>query len=472
MQSFMVMLLTCSVTMSALALFYMAVTPLLAKRYSEKGRYYAWLIIVIGLIIPFRPHFDNAVVKVDVPSETTAPIIQIGNGTPVTVPDVNTTFPSTLPSVSWWQIAAAVWLAGVIAFLAYHIIKHYCFVKMVKRWSENVTDKQPVTLLQSLKSEMGISTQINLYRCSSIGSPMMIGFVNPRILLPKADFAQDELRFILKHELVHYKRKDLYYKSLVLIATAIHWFNPIVYLMAKAIDVLCETSCDTEVVRSTDADMRQHYSETIIGVVKYQSKLKTALSTNFYGGKKGMKNRISSIMDTTTKKAGVAVLSLVLVGVMATGFVTVAYASNISQANDVGTITADKVTEKSITGDGARVISDEEIKQMFAEFERNNADVYSIYEKYGLTYNNDENRLYYNGKLVRYFEDNQNTDGTFSGVTSANADGSVDVHSIRNSAGELTGIEAYSQAAFDTRTSELQKKNGIESSVTGSGISK
>lgn len=53
MQNFMIALLTCSVSMSALALFYMAVTPLLARRYSAKGRYYAWLIIVIGLIIPF-----------------------------------------------------------------------------------------------------------------------------------------------------------------------------------------------------------------------------------------------------------------------------------------------------------------------------------------------------------------------------------------------------------------------------------
>ena len=472
MQSFMVMLLTCSVTMSALALFYMAVTPLFAKRYSEKGRYYAWLIVVFWLIIPFRPQFNNAFIKVDVPSGTVTPIIQIGNGTPITVPFGNTALPPALPSISWWQIAAAVWLAGVIAFLAYHVIKHYCFVKMVKRWSENITDEQLVTLLQSLKFEMGISAQINLYRCSSIGSPMMIGFVNPQILLPKADFTQDELRFILKHELVHYKRKDLYYKSLVLIATAIHWFNPIVYLMAKAIDVLCEISCDTEVVRSTDADMRQQYSETIIGVVKYQSKLKTALLTNFNGGKKGMKSRISSIMDTTKKKAGVAVLSLVLVGVMATGFVTVANASNISQANNVGNTTTEKATDKSIAGDGARVMSDEEIKQMFAEFDRNNADVYSIYEKYGLTYNNDENRLYYNGKLVRYFEDNQNTDGTFDGVISANADGSIDVHSVRNSAGELTGVEAYNQTAFDARTSDLQKKSGIESSVMGNEISK
>ena len=51
MQNFIITLLICSITMSALALLYMAATPLLAKRYSVSGRYYAWLIFVIGLII-------------------------------------------------------------------------------------------------------------------------------------------------------------------------------------------------------------------------------------------------------------------------------------------------------------------------------------------------------------------------------------------------------------------------------------
>ena len=41
MKGFMVMLLICSVTMSAAALFYMAATPLLAKHYSVKARYYS-----------------------------------------------------------------------------------------------------------------------------------------------------------------------------------------------------------------------------------------------------------------------------------------------------------------------------------------------------------------------------------------------------------------------------------------------
>jgi hypothetical protein len=159
----------------------------------------------------------------------------------------------------------------------------------------------------------------------------MIGFKNPRILLPKTGLAHDEISFILKHELIHYKRKDLWYKYLILIATAIHWFNPVVCHMSKAVGVICEMSCDAEVVRSTDADTRRHYSETIIGMVKYQSKLKTALSTNFNGGKKNMKNRISSIMDTNKKRVGAVIICAVLIGALGTG---VAFAANFISAHD------------------------------------------------------------------------------------------------------------------------------------------
>jgi len=338
MQDFIIALLVCSITMSALALFYMAITPLVKKYFSEKGRYYAWLIIVIGLIIPFRPQFNNTIIQIDIPNGATTPTVQIGNETFFTIPD-NITIPdnviiptdivpgdnpallSTTTSFLWWQIGFAVWLAGIIAFLAFYFIKHFRFIKFVKRWSKSIADEQVLSLLQSLKIEMGIFKKIKLYQCSDLGSPMMFGFMNPRILLPNDELANDELRFILKHELVHYKQKDLYFKSLVLIATAMHWFNPFVYLIAKAINSQCELSCDAEIVRNTDADTRLQYSETIIGVIKNRSKLKTAFSTNFYGGKKGMKNRISSIMDIRKKRFGFLVISIIIVATLCAGFV-------------------------------------------------------------------------------------------------------------------------------------------------------
>jgi len=451
MLSFMITLLACSVTMSALALLYMASAPLLSKRYTERSRYYAWLIIVIGLIIPFRPQFSNAIVNIDMPGETAASVIQAGNEARVTVAH----------RIAWWQIAATVWLAGVFASLAYHAIKHYRFVKMTRRWSCNITDVEALALFASLKEEMGITGRIDLFMCRCVDSPMMIGFIKPQIFLPTVELTRDEKSFILKHELVHYKRKDLLYKYLVLAATAMHWFNPVVYLMAKAIDLLSELSCDAEVVRSTDAYTRQRYSETIIGVVKFRSKLRTALSTNFYGGKKDMKNRISSIMDTSKKKTGIVIAGFLL-------FLTIGIGMAFAESSKPGANTAGYFD------------FEENLRQIYAEIayksaeieERNRASsvqTFSVYEQYGLTYKKETDRLYYNGESVRYFEDNQAPNGTFKGTVKLGADGNIDVHAVRNSAGKLTGVEPYNQADFNARTLNIQKVRDKNGNVSVSG---
>lgn len=415
MQGFMIMLLTCSVSMSALTLFYMAATPLFAKRYSAMGRYYTWLILVSGLIIPFRPQFSNAIVKVNMPHNPTVPVIHMGSA-PVTSPIQNAAL-SSFTNISFWQIAAAVWLAGTILFLTYHAVKHYHFLKLTARWSETITDEQTLTLLENLKEQMGLSKKIGLRTCASIGSPMLIGFARPCILLPKAVFAADELCFILKHELVHYKRKDLWYKCLVLMATAIHWFNPIVYLMAKAIDVQCELSCDAEVVRSTSAGTRLNYSETIIGVIRYQSKLKTALSTHFYGGKKGMKTRIFSIMDMSKKKAGLSIVCGALILTLGTG---AAFAANAER---------EKPPENTK--------SSTEITPWIAASFLPNPDIYAKYADFGIAISNDGTQLLYKGQPVRLFVDEKSDAEAFY----LNDAGNMNLSVIRNPSGEMTGIE-------------------------------
>ena len=342
--------------MSVLAMLYMALTPCLAKSYSEKGRYYAWMIIVIGLIIPFRPRWASAIFTVDVgtadaSSDFVNTAMQTWSGSITTIPtfvaDANTTPIAATFNITLWHGITAAWLIGMAAFVAYQFIRHYRFVKTARRWRESVTDEQTLSVFHELKMEMGIKRHIGLHISPCAGSPMMIGFIKPQILLPTNELAEDELRFILKHELVHYKRNDLLYKSLVLIATAIHWFNPAVYLMARVVNILCETSCDAEVVRNANQDTRLEYSETIIGVVKYRSKAKlsTAFSTNFYGGKKGMKNRISSIMDMSKKRAGAFILCSVLMLTLGTGAVVTANANSPASREIIAPHSA--VTESS-----------------------------------------------------------------------------------------------------------------------------
>jgi len=368
MRDFMIMLLECSATMSALALLYMLITPLLAKRYSVKWRYYIWLIIVIGLIIPFRPQFDNAIIKVNMPngaaalaenletgegifgnqifaddfknpvdffnpienymfSEQNINLLENNNvpGETVINPAENialsTILSNIISNISFWEITAVIWLFGMVLSLAYHTIKYLRFMQTARRWSVNIEDAQTLELFQSLKTEMNISDskKILLRLCPSIGVPILIGMLKPQILLPKINFEKDELRFILKHELVHYKRKDLWYKFLLLIATSIHWFNPVVYLTAKAVDISCELSCDDEVIKDTDIDTRWNYGKTILDMAKYRAKLKTILSTHLNDGKKDMKKRLSSVMDSGRKKGGIIIACIIVIGVLGTG---------------------------------------------------------------------------------------------------------------------------------------------------------
>ena len=310
MQSFIAMLLVCSIVMSAVGLLYIALTPLLVRRYSEKGLYYAWLIVMVGLVIPFRPTFSGPNLGESLPF------------TPLALPVAGqAAVYSAGADVSIWQTFAVVWLVGFIGFLAYYAVRYRRFVSLVRRWGTQVNCGEMLTVLRGLKREMKIRRYIPIYLCPWVGSPVMMGVFKPRILLPTLDLADGELYFILKHELMHYKRGDILCKYLVLAARALHWFNPVVILMEKTASALCEMSCDGLVVGNESIEGRWSYTETILSVVRHKSTHKNALAAHFYEGKKGIKSRISSIMDTGKKKSGAAIACMILVLVLFSGFI-------------------------------------------------------------------------------------------------------------------------------------------------------
>ena len=440
----------------------MAATPLLAKRYSEKGRYYAWLIIIIGLIIPFRPQWGNALVSVEVPTHTAIAAEQLGSDTvPIIanpaflLPIGDTAINSPTFNISWWNVGFAMWLIGAILFATYQIIKHYRFTKTAKRWSENITDKRILSVFESLKAEMGITKSVSIYLCSCVSSPMLVGIIKPKILMPTTNLSEDELRFILKHELVHFKRKDLLYKLLLLVATAIHWFNPVVYLSVRAINVLCETSCDTEVVSGVDVDTRQMYSEAIIGVVKYQSNLKTALSTNFYGGKKGMKNRISSIMDMNKKRMGAVILTGALVLTIGTGFMV---ATNTVSANaqepvtiNIAMFETDPNSQEVATNNTFEANAIINTNAPTSQNRRSSVVIFAEYEELGLTIEGlsphadggfiatATQNVFYQGQLIRGFSDFGH--GVDMSISSFDQGDDIWVHVIRDASGNIERLD-------------------------------
>jgi beta-lactamase regulating signal transducer with metallopeptidase domain len=389
MQGFILALLTCSVTMSAIALLLIIAEPFLTerKRFYAKSRYYTWVIIIVGLIIPFRPHFGGAALKISLPAETALSAVPINADAPNSVQkleamglmaeDVSV---GPQRKMSLWRILASAWAIGAFVFLAYQAARHLRFLKSSRRWSEPIEKGEVYELLLKLKENAGIKGKVGLFLCQCVNSPMATGIVNRRILLPHTGFDAEELPYVLTHELVHLKRKDLCYRLLTLTATAIHWFNPVVYMAGHAIDMLCEMSCDEEVLSGLDADARLFYTKIIIGAAKNRSGLKTALSTGFNGDKKDMKKRISSIMDMNKKRTGAALICAALIMSLGMGFTftaeTVSAASAVTrELTDIllgiespGTWITHNPQEGQISREEAVSIAEESVPRLLRHF--------------------------------------------------------------------------------------------------------
>lgn len=320
MEKFLFHLFEISLTMSIIILLFAAFNVFFAKKYAAKWRYIIWIILLVALLIPFRPDFDfsltntlhpleetnaeerNLTLTENISNETSEQVALPVNKTPKETGFMNTT-----------TLLLFIWLGGVALFLVYMLWMHIRFLRMVKRWRYKIKDQTILAILQEEKERMGAGhKKIALYGCKLEISPMLIYQSKPTILLPHKEISQEELSYIFRHELIHYRRKDIWIRYLMLFINAIYWFNPVIYFMAKSLQNECEESCDEKIVRGLDTLSRKEYGETIIGIIGREKITKTRLSTNFYGGKKTMKKRLSTIMDTSKKKVGIALVASVL----------------------------------------------------------------------------------------------------------------------------------------------------------------
>lgn len=331
----MLSLLKWSVIVGAAALLLTLFKPLLDRRYSAKWRWGAWLVMAVFLLLApvrwesFAPRTaDGPPVVIEVPKVEVSVSRQEGisfqrpQGTvpPPSVPAVrpagtgpqirNRTFPLE-------ELLMTLWIAGAALFLLYHGLGTWFFTRKARRWSRSAGE-ETLRVYEEVCREMGVRRPPVLRVSPEAGSPMMMGLLRPRLMLPTEDIGERELAFVLRHELTHHRRHDLWYKLALLLANGMHWFNPLIFLLRREAERDLELTCDDAVVARADAETRRAYSETLLASVHRQKGLSRAvLSTHFYGGKEVMKERFRNILGKRGRKWGGLALALVLLGTVA-----------------------------------------------------------------------------------------------------------------------------------------------------------
>ncbi len=342
MENIFLIVLRESFAAGLLTLLILLLCKLLNQTCTLKFRYYIWLLVVLRLAVPFDfevslnfPNFlkaenynqiSYAADSKQLPKMDT--IITTDNNLPVSEKHNNeaeqVSIGSSPSGISLITMVSWVWFFGCLLVLFVFFSARILLGLQLRR-SPLCTDKRVLSILQDVKSAMGITRDIPVIYSEKLGTLAIFSALSPKFILSKEKIAvlsDEEIAYVFRHELIHYRRKDLIVFAILPILKAINWFNPLIWLAFYKMEQECEISCDAEVLKMlSNAEVKQ-YGMTLIKIASAQPKLYIPVG-NLSAGKnlKQIKRRvimISKFKNFKMKKIAVVLAAAPLL--VATGF--------------------------------------------------------------------------------------------------------------------------------------------------------
>ena len=369
MNEFIKILLSLSVSGALLLLLILGLKPLYKNKFSKRWQYYIWIVVALRFLLPFTPDttiigslfekFDTTAITNEIPTTPNVPVpADTGNSKaePIQTNREITTAAMREP-VDKYVCLFFIWSALALVLFVRKITVYQGFIQYIKAGNKEVSDIKILNLLSDCEEKLNIKTRVEISCNPLIASPMLIGFLRPRIILPAHEWEDKELSYIFVHELIHYRQRDMFYKWLIQIVVCAHWFNPFVYLLEKEVNKSCELSCDEKVISVLDDTARREYGDTLISFLKSNNLYKSSLaSVTLTEGAEQLKERLGAIMKFREKsKVIIAITTIFTVAACVCFFVTGAYAAP-SVANGMKPWVNSEILNEILTEDGVYYI--------------------------------------------------------------------------------------------------------------------
>lgn len=200
----------------------------------------------------------------------------------------------------------------VFLITAFSVVKHILMFRHIKLYDKTAPE-QLMTLYRSVCDELHIRNLPKLKVNGLISNSFITGLKHSTIYVPDTSLTDEDLYLIIKHELIHFKRKDLFWKAIMILATNLLWYNPMIYITGHLFDTECELSCDEAVIRTSCKISNITYAAMLVNLLE-----KSARSTKCFkmqlsikGGYFQMSKRIKNIIGLkSAKNTGKPVLLL------------------------------------------------------------------------------------------------------------------------------------------------------------------
>ena len=275
-----------------------------------------WLVLLVRMLLPVAPssplslfnYLDieklNWITGADDLSDRKDSALQIGMGTSAlgeekskAARDAASNAP---PQINVPFLLIGLWSLGVVVFLLRTVYVNFGVLSHAKKLRPLV-DGEVLSLLENCKSELQVYVPVSVVITDKVQSPALLGFIRPRLLLPKHmldALTPMELRHVFLHELAHVKRLDIFCNWLIIFLQILHWFNPILWFAFNRMRSDLEIACDSLVLSTPKKN--QEYGQTIIKVLELTTKISPLPGTvGILEDKDYMKRRIHRIGETS-----------------------------------------------------------------------------------------------------------------------------------------------------------------------------
>ena len=320
-------LMQIGLTVSLAALVPLVLRRVMKKRYPARAVCVVWALLALRLLVPVQLTLPQAPVQVMprtnfvVSSDRTAfeqagmPLAQTPTRwvTDEQAAALGAADAASVTTVDIAKVLLALWLVGAAACVLRQGIGYCSLTRSLKRTAKPAECADLHAVLRQQCAELHIDREIPLRVSAAADCPMLAGFVRPTLYLPDESISGTDAAFIFRHELTHYRHGDLWLKLLLVLAKCVHWFNPLVHLMARFAQEDIELACDDAVVRGQSSAYRRAYGETILRSAIAQSQRRKALVSCFGDDKKTLMRRFEGLFDKSVKKRGVALVVMIAV---------------------------------------------------------------------------------------------------------------------------------------------------------------
>lgn len=269
-----------------------------------------------------------------------------------------------------FRIAAMLWIVGIILSAVWKIRSYQGYSREIRSGCIPITNEKVLAKAVEIQVRLRIGHRMALYESQTVDSPMLIGLIQPYIILPSKLLTamsgrEYDICLILHHELVHYKRRDIWYKWLFQAVVCVHWFNPFVYLFQRKFHTDCELACDEMVMALLSEEGRKAYGNVLLDVAdKYfqeeaLSAHKDVPAMTLLEEKRTLKERLRGIAQYHKKGIVMGVCSVAVLAVLCSAAVICGVSGGRSYAREMFVLHNDGSFMKQIGSKSYRIYDDD-----------------------------------------------------------------------------------------------------------------